>query len=184
MAKVRNNVIVRGLSGSFGDQVVIKVDKAGRTIVGNKPAFNGERVFTPAQLAHQERFREAAMYAKDAKHLEAYVEKAAGTPMQPYNVALADFLHRPEIKEIDLSAWTGQAGESISIHAIDDVEVKLVNVEITDENGTVLERGPASKEDGGWWTYQTTTPVRGNPSVVVTAEDLPGHTASVTQSLN
>jgi hypothetical protein len=184
MAKVRNNVIVRGLSGSFGDQVVIKVDKAGRTIVGNKPAFNADRDFTPAQLAHQEKFREAAMYAKDAKHLEAYVEKAAGTPMQPYNVALADFLHLPEIKEIDLSAWKGEARQPIRIQAIDDVEVKLVSVEITDENGTVLESGPASKEEGGWWTYQTTTSAHGNPNVVVTAEDLPGHTASMTQSLN
>jgi len=85
MAKVRNNVIVRGLSGAFGDQLVIKIDKAGRTIVANKPEFDENRVFTPAQLEHQEAFREARAYAKDAKDQQVYVEKAAGTPMSPAN---------------------------------------------------------------------------------------------------
>ena len=33
MARVKKNVVMKGLSGSLGDQVVIKRDKAGRTIV-------------------------------------------------------------------------------------------------------------------------------------------------------
>jgi hypothetical protein len=111
MAKVRNNVVVRGLSGSFGDQMVIKIDKAGRTIVSNKPEFDENRVFTPAQQAQQERFREARAYANGAKDQEVYVKKAEGTPMHPSNVALADWFHAPEIKEIDLSEWTGLAGQ-------------------------------------------------------------------------
>ena len=69
MAKVRNNVVMRGLSGSFGDQMVIKIDKAGRTIVSNKPEFDPNRQFTPQQLDHQEAFREAANYAKVAKEI-------------------------------------------------------------------------------------------------------------------
>jgi hypothetical protein len=184
MAKVRNNVIIRGLSGSLGDQVVIKVDKAKRTIVGNKPVFPEDREFSLAQLAHQEKFREAALYAKDAKDLEVYVKRAEGTPMYSYNIALADYLQPPEIKEIDLSAWTGSPGETIRIQAVDDVEVKMVKVVITDANDVVLEQGPAVKEEGGWWTYQTTVSVSDNPKVVAIAEDLPGHTVSMTQILN
>ncbi len=184
MAKVRNNVIVRGLSGSLGNQVVIKIDKAKRTIVGIKPVFPENREFSPAQLAHQENFREAALYAKDAKQLEVYVKRAEGTPMHSYNIALADYLQPPEIKELDLSAWTGGIGDTIRIQAVDDVEVKLVNVAITDENDAVLEQGPAVKEEGGWWTYQTTITAGGNPKVMVTAEDLPGHAVSMIQSLN
>ena len=110
MAKVRNSVVIRGVSGSFGEQLVIKIDKAGRTIVSKKPEFDENRVFTPAQLAHQEAFREARAYAQDAKAEAVYVAKAEGTPMSPANVALADWFHAPEVKEIDLSAWTGGSG--------------------------------------------------------------------------
>lgn len=184
MAKVRNNVVVRGLSGSFGDQMIIKIDKAGRTIVSNKPEFDEDRVFTPAQQAQQEKFREASVYAKDAKDLEVYAEKAEGTPMHPYNVALADWLHAPEIKDINLSAWTGEVGQAIRIQAMDDVEVKQVSVVITDEEGAVLERGMATADNGDWWTYRTTATASGNPKVLVAAEDLPGHITKMTKSLN
>jgi hypothetical protein len=40
MAKVRNNIFVRGLSGSVGDQFVVKQDKNGRTIISNVPTFS------------------------------------------------------------------------------------------------------------------------------------------------
>jgi len=41
---------MQGLSGKLGDQLIIKAAKGGRTIVSAKPAFNGERVFSEAQL--------------------------------------------------------------------------------------------------------------------------------------
>jgi hypothetical protein len=173
MAKVRNNVVVRGLSGSFGDQMIIKVDKAGRTIVSNKPEFDENRAFTPAQQTQQERFREAVAYAKDAKDLAVYAAKAEGTPMHPYNVALADWFHAPEIKEIDLSDWTGQAGQYIRILAMDDVQVTQVSVVITDAQDAVLEQGTAVKDDASpWWIYTTKTTATGSPKVLATAEDL------------
>jgi hypothetical protein len=184
MAKVRNNVIVRGLSGSFGDQMVIKIDKAGRTIVSNKPEFDEDRAFTPAQQAQQERFREARAYAKDAKDLEVYAQKAEGTPMSSSNIAMADWFHAPEIKEIDLSDWTGQIGQCIRIQAMDDVEVKQVSVVITDENDAVLEQGAASKEDAVWWMYRTTATATGNPKVLAAAEDLPGHITQMAKTLS
>ena len=183
MAKVRNNIVIRGLSGSFGEQMVIRIDKAGRTIVCNKPEYDENREFTPAQLAHQQKFREAVVYAKDAKAQPIYVAKAEGTPMQPYNVALADFLHAPEVKEIDLSAWTGASGQQIRIRAMDDVQVTQVTVVITDEDDVVLEQGAAVEEDGGWWTYTTTTLIgETTPKVIVSVKDLPGHIAQMTKN--
>jgi hypothetical protein len=103
MAKVRNNVVVRGLSGSFGDQMVIKIDKAGRTIVANKPEFDPNRQFTDQQINQQDAFHEAVNYAKSAKGQAEYIAKAEGTPKSAYNVAMADWFHAPEIKDIDLS---------------------------------------------------------------------------------
>ncbi len=187
MAKVRNNVIVRGLSGSFGDQMVLKIDKAGRTIVSNMPTFDENRDFTPAQQAQHEKFREASAYAKDAKDQTVYVEKAEGTPMNPYNIAMADWFHEPEIKEIDLSAWTGQVGQPIRIRAMDDVQVKEVRVAITDEADVLLEQGAAVEGENSWWTYTTSATVGRslpNMKVVVSAADLPGHVTQMTQNRN
>ncbi len=182
MAKVRNNMMVRNLSGAVGEQFVIRKDKAGRTIVSNMPDFDENRPFSEAQLAQQDAFKRAAAYGKAAKGQAVYVAKAAGTPMHPSNVAMADFLHKPEIKEIDLSGWNGQAGQTIRIEAEDDVQVKQVTVVITDEAGTVLEQGAAvAAGDGLWWNYTTTKAASGTPKVVVSAEDLPGHIGKMTK---
>lgn len=175
MAKVKNNVIARGIVGLVGDQLVLKRDKAGRTILSNRPHFSEDRVFTPAQQAQQERFRAARAYAREAKHLEVYQAKAAGTPYTPSNVAMTDWFHAPEIREIDLAGWTGQAGQGIRIWAVDDVQVKQVSVEILDESGAVLEQGLAAPEDGECWIYRTIADATGLASVRVRAEDLPGH---------
>lgn len=175
MAKLRKNIIIQGLSGSLGDQLVIKQDKAGRTIISASPTFNENRTFSEAQLERQERFREASSYAKDAKMDDVYVKKAEGTAMSSYNVAMADWFHAPEIHEIDIENWHGQAGEIIRIRAMDDVKVTLVKVVITDENGNVVEQGEAQQAEGAWWTYTATAAAPENARIVVSARDLPGH---------
>jgi len=177
MAKVRNNIFVRGLSGSLGDQFVVKLDKAGRTIVGVSPTFSEHRTYSASQLDWQENFRNAAVYATGAKNNPVYIEKAENTPMNPYNVAMADFFHGPEIKALDASAWNGTTGQVIRIQAVDDVKVTQVNVAITDATGTVLEQGAAVQAEGAWWTYTTTVSDANATRIVATAQDLPGHVA-------
>ncbi|HNE68313.1 MAG TPA: hypothetical protein PLE39_08030 [Anaerolineales bacterium] len=179
MAKVRNNIIIQGLSGSLGDQLVIKQDKAGRTIVAVPPSVDPNRTFSAAQLERQEKFRDASVYAKGAKDEEVYVEKAKGTPQTPSNVAMADWFHAPEVKEIDTEAWSGQAGQVIRIQAVDDVQVTQVNVVITDAEDAVMEQGAAVRAEGAWWAYTTTASVTGEAKIVVTARDLPGNIASL-----
>ena len=182
MAKIRNNIFVRGLTGEVGDQFVIRKDKAGRTIISNKPEYDKNRQFSDAQVEHQNAFREASAYAQTAKNQEVYMTKAEGTPMTPRNVAMADWLHPPEIKEIDVSGWNGQAGQVIRIEAVDDVQVKQVTVVITDEAGTVLEQGAAvAAGDGLWWNYTTTKVASVTPKVIASAQDLPGHIAKMTK---
>lgn len=179
MAKVRNNIIIQGLSGSLGDQLVIKQDKAGRTIVGVAPAFDPNRTFTAAQTEQQEKFRNAATYAKGAKGEAVYMQEAEGTPLNPYNAAMADWFHAPEIKEIDVEGWSGQAGQVIRIQAVDDVKVAQVQVLITDDSGTVLEQGAAIQAEGAWWSYTTTVTDNNATRIVVSARDLPGNIAQL-----
>jgi hypothetical protein len=107
--------------------------------------------------------------------------RSSGT--SAYSLAIADWFHPPEILDVDLSEWAGE-GKIIGVYAVDDVQVKGVHLTIIDPNGTVLERGPATLENYDWWIYQTTTPASDNSKVIVTAEDLPGHIAQMTKSLN
>lgn len=177
MAKVRNNIVIRGLSGMLGDQVVVKIDKAGRTILAAAPGDDPNRNSSPAQRQQQERFREASVYAMSAKDNEVYVEKAKGTPKIPQNVAMADWFHAPEVSEVDVADWHGAIGQPIRIKAVDDVKVTQVNVVITDAAGVVMEQGPATQADGNWWTYTTTATAADGARIVASARDLPGNIA-------
>ena len=181
MAKVRNNIITQGLSGSLGDQLIFRKDKAGRTIVAAKPAFDPNRGLTNSQMAHQEAFRQAIAYAKTAKDQVVYINKADGKAMSAFNVAVADWFNKPEVLEIDASGWNGQVGQTIRVKAKDDVQVAKVTVVISDENGTVIEQGDAVQAEGLWWDYTTKTPISMNPapSVVATAKDLPGNSGDM-----
>jgi hypothetical protein len=175
MAKVNNNIFIRGLSGKLGDQFIVKTDKGGRTIVSAKPIFNDAREFSPAQLAQQQAFREAAAYAKEKKGEEIYITKANGGAKSPYNIAVADWFNRPEILEVDMSGWTNGSGGVIRVRAQDDVRVEEVKVTIADENGTLLEEGQAQDVGALWWEYNTAQAFAMNLFVTVAAKDLPGH---------
>jgi len=181
MANVRHNVVVEGLGGMLGRQLVFKKDKAGRTIISYKPTFDENRTFSPAQQAQQEAFREAVAYGKSAKDNPVYAEKAQGTAESAFNVAMADYLHEPQILDVDISAWHGEAGQVIRIKALDDVQVKQVTVVIADESNTVLEQGAAVATDGVWWDYTTTQAASGTPKLMVSAQDLPGRIAQMTK---
>lgn len=183
MARIHKNVVVNGLSGTIGDQLVLKRDRGGRTIVTAKPTFSDDRVFTKEQKEHMGDFREATQYAKvAAREEEAYAEKAQGTPRSAYNVAVGDWFHPPEVGEIDLSGWTGQAGESIHIMALDDVMVRRVRVMMADEQGVLIEQGEAVQMDALWWVYTTTQAASGRPNVIAIAQDLPGHIGQAVQA--
>jgi hypothetical protein len=184
MAKNRNNMLIRGLSGSLGDQFVIRRDKAGRTIIANKPTFDENRQFTASQKANQEAFREAVVYAKATQRENVYIDKAKGTARSGYNIALADWFHKPQIKKLDVTGWNGQAGQAIRIRALDDVQVTQVAVVITDESGTVFEQGNAQPDEAGWWTYMTTKAASGTRRLQITARDMPGNTAEHTWQNN
>jgi hypothetical protein len=175
MAKVKGNLMMARLSGSLGDQFIIKRDRGGRTIICKKPTFQEDREFSPAQLARQQAFREAAAYARTQKLNPLYIEKAQGTGKCSYNVAIGDYLHPPEILEIDLSAWVNGSSGTIRVRAQDDVKVEGMKVTISDETGTLLEEGQAQNIGALWWEFHTAQVPANTLRVTVAARDLPGH---------
>ena len=179
MARVHKNMFVRGLTGSLGEQFVIRVTRSGKTIIADKPTFAGNRVFNAEQLAHQHAFRQAIAYAGSAKTDPVYIAKAQGTGMTAFNAAVADWFNKPAVLEIDVRAWNGQAGGTIRVNALDDTRVTRVTVRITDPEDTLLEQGEAVQVDNLWWAYTSTTVIAEPASarIVATAEDRPGNRA-------
>ena len=184
MATVTLNPILESLSGKIGD-LVFRQHGDG-VVVARMPA--GERHWTPEQLAHQNRFRLAAVYGRtalaDAATKALYEAKASERGVPVFALTIADFFHEPAVDEIDLSAYTGQAGEKISIRAHDDFELVGVAVSLRQANGTVLEQGPAVAGSDLVRGYATTTALPAGQTVMieVTATDRPRHKTTKTQA--
>ena len=165
MAKVLNNIFVRGLSGKLGDQVVFRTLRDGRTIVCNMPDFSNRKL-SRDQKQHHKRFQAASAYAKSASRSQPiYAQLAAGTMKNAYNVALGDWFQAPVIQRVE------RRGKVIRILASDDVRVAGVQVMILDEAGKVVEKGEGIKGKGDWWEYLPAT----TGKVVAEAWDLAGN---------
>ena len=150
MAKVKNNIVMSGLSGSLGPDHYARVTKDGRTIISVKPDFSN-RQFSEAQLENQSRTKQAAAYAKvAAKENPIYAQKAKGTAMNAYNVAVRDWRRPPVIDSMSID----HAGK-VRVGAHDDVMMTRVRVSVLDEAGQCLEQGEAELTMGVWWDYQT-----------------------------
>ena len=187
MATSKNNVLTHGLSWTVGDLLVFR-NRAGKTIVASKPR---ERVgeYTESQKLHQHQFQQATLYGQSVMTdpaLKAEYEATAKSGQSAYNVAVADFFHAPDIDTIDVSAYTGKAGDTITVKVTDNFKVTGVSVSIYNADGTEVEKGLAVLSVNGIdWVY---TAVTDNASltgdkIVVQASDLPGHTTSGEQTL-
>ena len=183
MAIINGNILLVGLRGLLGDQLLLRRDKAGRTIVSVRPRFDPHRKFSLPQIARHNAFREAAAYAMTAKNNPLYLARTQGTPLNAYNLAISDWLRPPEILDLDPGGWTGQPGQLLRVTAVDNVLVTDVSISITLPDGALVEQGPATQLDDLHWEYRTTRPTAGPLLVTALAHDLPGHAACKTRHI-
>ncbi len=179
MAKVRLNPIFEALRGQIGDLVFRRYGD--KVVVSRKPDTEG-REFSEAQLAHQERFRQAALFGKmvmadpETKTIYEQAARAKGKPV--FSLTVADFFHAPSVDEVDLSGYTGAIGDEIAVTASDDFAVVGVSVSLTGVEGDVIEGGEAveTPPESGRWVYTATAVVLPGTTVrmAVTARDRPG----------
>ena len=123
---------------------------------------------------------------KEPTEKAEYAEKAEGL-VTAFNVAVADFMHAPHIDEIDLTGYTGQAGDTIRVRATDDFKVTQVRVTITNADGTLVEEGDAVQQENTIdWVYSATAVNESTEGdkIVVSATDKPGHAAEQEQTLS
>jgi hypothetical protein len=187
MAKQKNNVVTHGLSGTVGGMLVFRQTATG-TVVQSPPRVSGKS--TEAQKEHRRKFQRAVLYGKavaaDPARRQEYEAVAHRRNRAPYNVAVADFLHAPEIEVIDVSGYHGQPGDVIRIEATDDFAVKEVKVVITNPDGSIVEEGFAQPGALNFeWIYTT---VVDNPSpagdrIEVYASDIPGNISKAEETI-
>ena len=58
----------------------------------------------------QDEIRQAVTYAEFACDQAIYRSRAVGTANTAYNLAVADALAKPQVLDIDIHGWTGEAG--------------------------------------------------------------------------
>jgi hypothetical protein len=182
MAKVTENLLVRGARGNVGKQFVYRKHGENTTIV-KMPSINKNAVPTDNQLKKRELFAEAAAYAQDAiasADLKKEYDKKSSPGKTAFNIAFRDYLKAPVVKNIDAGKYNGQIGSVIVVNAKDDFRVVSVQVSIRNAAGVLIEEGSAVLDPvrRSLWNYATT---QNNATLAgsvlrATAKDLPGNT--------
>jgi hypothetical protein len=189
MTKIKNNAMLKGLRGKFGDTHTYKKIR-GKTHMVNLPDTPEE--LSPVTKAFNERFTRAAKYAKarlqDSAMFAEYQTGITPKKNSAYLVAVSDSLNAPKVSAINTSDYIGAVGNDIRITAKDDFKVIRVRVIITGAGGIELERGEAVQDAMGnedIWHYAATV---ANPSVAgttisVTAFDHPANETTLEKVL-
>jgi hypothetical protein len=167
MAKIRNDILLQGLSSTTGQGLTAERNEAGRPIL-SIPLTVDERHLVARAMA------QSHLAAFMAYHGIAETTDAA--PGVESIVRAVDMFHGWEICAVDPSDWHGEASGVIRLHTRHASDPIVV---ITDCEGRVIEQGAATVTDGGVWTYTTSTTAPQDPHLIVTARDLPAHLEEV-----
>jgi hypothetical protein len=185
MSRVEMHAPFTTFSGTIGKLVYRKY--RGKTIVAVKPDAN--RPLSEAEAAHRQDFAQAATWAKTAlqdEELRPFYEALGKQRDIPARAAaISDFLKRPSLEALDLSEYTGQAGDHIYFMASDNAGLVNAMVTIGDGNGSVYESGAAVEVEAntGYWMYNAQNSLGEGTTVVINvkASDRPGHSVEVTE---
>src|SRR5690242_19387073 len=98
MAVSKQNVVTRGASGMFAEQVVFR-QRNGKTVMCKPPRPYPPK--TATQIANQERFRRANNFAKAAikdPEKKAYYQSIAKPHQTAFNAAFQDAYNKPTVE--------------------------------------------------------------------------------------
>ncbi|UYQ95581.1 hypothetical protein MKQ68_10755 [Chitinophaga horti] len=179
MKRTEFNAITSGVSGAFGNQLVMRIIN-GVQVIGRFPSASKVPP-TDKQKSVTERFKAATAYAKQVmknlslKDLYSTLRVGKGGV---FATAVADYFHAPKIDTVILEDYNGTVGSKVLVVATDNVKVDSVAVQILTSGGNLLEEGQAAFDpDTGQWQYTATQQnedLQGSV-IVVTAKDLPGN---------
>jgi hypothetical protein len=181
MAKINDNLLVRGARGNIGKQYVYK-KRGENTHIARMPSIDKNATPTEKQVQVRELFSAASLYAKGAisdPDLKREYRKKASSENTAFNIAFRDYLKAPVVKSIDTGNYKGVPGSTIVITAKDDFRVAEVTVSIRTAAGVLVEEGKAvlNPIDRNKWIYSA---MQNNSSpagsiINAAARDLPGN---------
>jgi hypothetical protein len=154
----------------------------GKEIVSPVPDMS-EVEWSQAQEAQRDKFKVNGRWGKNALAdpvvKAAYDARARELDIPVYALIYKDRRSVPHVEAVDLSGYTGKAGQEIRIQVDDAFEGFQVELSIRDAAGTVLEAGSAirSAPDQIQWTYRTTIDLASSSGILVeaVAKDRPGN---------
>lgn len=174
MGIVRENLLTKGFSGKIGDEIVFR-QMGNRTYFAKRPRKRTQ--VTANQAAYHAKFKDAVLYARivllDPTVRGAYEQMARQANVRgAFNMALIDYIKDPVIDSIKTDGYGGEVGRALFITSEQYFKLTEVTVTIMQVNGSILETGPAMKDNNAW-KYITATP---NPSpagcrIIVNAKD-------------
>lgn len=186
MAKVVLNGIAAQLSGRIGD-IVFKW--YGDKLVACKASKRRKRKPDAAEKQRRNAFAEANAYATgvllDPVRSAAYaaVAKKLGRTIQ--NVAISDYLKRPEINAVTRGRGPDMGAQTVVIHTPNAHKIVAMHVVLRGARRRVIERGEP-EQDGKLWSYTTTQILQRSAdpiTIEVTASDRLGKTSTKTVTL-
>ncbi|MBC8334063.1 MAG: hypothetical protein ISR59_12995 [Anaerolineales bacterium] len=149
MAKVKRNVIIKGLSGRIGNLVFKQYGD--KTVVSQRPEHDPNRRPTPGEARQRGRIKDAAAIAKSILATEegkVYYQAARIRlgKHSAYHTAIYDFFGAPEIRTVKLGA-----DNSLLIQVSDNVGIREVRIEIEGETGFAA---PLNESADSLWRFQ------------------------------
>lgn len=186
MGKIKNNVITKGFSGKFGDDLVFRqVDN--QTIFTRRPSVSAAP--TARQSEVRSRFTEASLFASAAiDNPQASLDYKLMAELQglksTYIAAVTDYLTPPEIGSVYTGAYKGQAGDLISIKPKIAYKITDIDVSIVGADGVAIESGKAVSNELKWrYTATTVNPAVTGSKIMLVARDRQGKESTFEQLL-
>lgn len=188
MAIVDNNIITEGLKGKLGKMLVFRQRK-GKTVVSAMPQKT-DTPPSPSQETRRTKFKQAVKYAQSVIQNpaeSAWYTARLGDHQSVYHAALSDYLHAPQIVNIDVASYQGKGGDQIKVDFAPKSRATTVTVSLYHPDGQLAEEAPAlpCSEDITWiYTAQQSIPNWQALRVVVRATNKPGNPSEKEVRLN
>lgn len=179
MASSGNNILTRNYSGKVGDQYVMRT-RGKKSIIAGLPKKRKLGADALSQMESIKRkFSLAVIYARKAITNPALKEEYAAVRrgnQSAFNVAFLDAYKAPELADLRTDGFTGVAGQSLVVQAIDNFRVTKVSFALSSPDGKLLEEGEAMMDENGYdWIYTTQSDIPSPSGTIIriTAEDIP-----------
>jgi hypothetical protein len=177
MGKIKKNVITKGFSGKFGDDLVFRqVDD--QTVFARKSEVTAEP--SERQLEVRGKFTEATVYASAAidnpQASQEYKLMAEAQGLKSaYTAAVTDYLTLPEISSVFTRSYKGAVGDVINMTSKLAYKITGIDVTILKADGTQLEAGQAIANELKWrYTSTVANPQVPGCKLVLLARDRQG----------